>query len=196
MAGFVGARLHLHSGCSSHRLTGFWFSSPAQTCRLLIDHLRRRKSLLSSAAVQKTGGFHGKIYHKSRPLNKAYDIELIERELECGEDDIIVKNHMMGICGSDKSFYRGFFFRLRPPNSVSRRNFLFCWAMRAAAPLQPSEAGVSEYKVGDKVMAFGWNNNFADYFKSKAFQLQPVPEGLDMDIAAWGNLPAAPCTPG
>ena len=46
---------------------------------------------------------------------------------------------------------------------------------------------VSDYKVGDRVMAFGWNNNFADYFKSKAFQLQPVPEGLDMDIAALGE---------
>ena len=46
---------------------------------------------------------------------------------------------------------------------------------------------VSDYKVGDQVMAFGWNNNFADYFKSKAFQLQPVPEGLDMDIAALGE---------
>ena len=36
-------------------------------------------------------------------------------------------------------------------------------------------------------MAFGWNNNFADYFKAKSFQLQPVPEGLDMDIAALGE---------
>ena len=44
-----------------------------------------------------------KFITRAARLNKAYDIELIERELECGEDDIIVKNHMMGICGSDKS---------------------------------------------------------------------------------------------
>ena len=63
-----------------------------------------------------------KFITRAARLNKAYDIELIERELECGEDDIIVKNHMMGICGSDKSFYRG---------------FLFFWAMRVAGRWQP-----------------------------------------------------------
>ena len=41
-----------------------------------------------------------KFITRAARLNKAYDIELIERELECGEGiDIIVKNHMMGICG-------------------------------------------------------------------------------------------------
>jgi len=46
---------------------------------------------------------------------------------------------------------------------------------------------VADYKVGDKVMAFGWNNNFAEYFAAKSFQLQPVPYGLDMDIASLGE---------
>lgn len=36
-------------------------------------------------------------------------------------------------------------------------------------------------------MAFGWNNNFAEYFAAKSFQLQPVPYGLDMDIASLGE---------
>ena len=58
-----------------------------------------------------------KFVTRAARLNKAYDIELIERELECGEDDIIVKNHMMGICGSDKSFYRGFM----PPQTAEFR---------------------------------------------------------------------------
>ena len=46
---------------------------------------------------------------------------------------------------------------------------------------------VADYKVGDKVMAFGWNNNFAEYFAAKSFQLQPLPYGLDMDIASLGE---------
>jgi L-iditol 2-dehydrogenase len=46
---------------------------------------------------------------------------------------------------------------------------------------------VTDYKVGDKVIAFGWNNNYAEYFKTPAWQLQPVPEGLDMDIASLGE---------
>ena len=77
-----------------------------------------------------------KFITRAARLNKAYDIELIERELECGEDDIIVKNHMMGICGSDKSFYRASF---RPDGGVppGRRSFPFFWAMRAAGRWQP-----------------------------------------------------------
>ena len=46
---------------------------------------------------------------------------------------------------------------------------------------------VSEYQVGDKVIAFGWNNNYADYFLSKTWQLQPVPKGLEMDLACLGE---------
>lgn len=127
-----------------------------------------------------------KFITRAARLNKAYDIELIERELECGEDDIIVKNHMMGICGSDKSFYRGFL----PPQTAEFRQppeFPFLLGHESGGTVAAVGSRVSDYKVGDKVMAFGWNNNFADYFKAKSFQLQPVPEGLDMDIAALGE---------
>ena len=127
-----------------------------------------------------------KFVTRAARLNKAYDIELIERELECGEDDIIVRNHMMGICGSDKSFYRG----SMPPQTAEFRQppeFPFLLGHESGGTVVAVGDRVSDYKVGDKVMAFGWNNNFADYFKSKAFQLQPVPEGLDMDIAALGE---------
>ena len=127
-----------------------------------------------------------KFVTRAARLNKAYDIELIERELECGEDDIIVRNHMMGICGSDKSFYRG----SMPPQTAEFRQppeFPFLLGHESGGTVVAVGDRVSDYKVGDKVMAFGWNNNFADYFKSKAFQLQPVPDGLDMDIAALGE---------
>ena len=127
-----------------------------------------------------------KFVTRAARLNKAYDIELIERELVCGEDDIIVKNHKMGICGSDKSFYRGFM----PPQTAEFRQppeFPFLLGHESGGTVVAVGSRVSDYKVGDKVMAFGWNNNFADYFKAKAFQLQPVPEGLDMDIAALGE---------
>lgn len=127
-----------------------------------------------------------KIVTRAARLNKAYDIELIERELECGEDDIIVKNHLMGICGSDKSFYRGFM----PPQTAEFRQppeFPFLLGHESGGTVVCVGSRVSDYKAGDQVMAFGWNNNFADYFRSKAFQLQPVPQGLDMDIAALGE---------
>lgn len=119
-------------------------------------------------------------------LNKAYDIELVERELVCGEEDIIIKNHLMGICGSDKNFYRG----LMPPQTAEFRQppeFPFLLGHESGGTVVAAGSRVSEYKVGDKVMSFGWNNNFADYFKAPAFQLQPAPKGLDMDIVGLGE---------
>lgn len=123
---------------------------------------------------------------KAARLNGPYDIELIERELICGEDDIIVKNHRMGICGSDKSFYRG----SMPPQTAEFRQppeFPFLLGHESGGTVVAVGSRVSDYKVGDQVMAFGWNNNFAEYFCAKSFQLQPVPFGLDMDIASLGE---------
>lgn len=119
-------------------------------------------------------------------LNGPKDIELIERELVCDDDDIIVKNHLIGICGSDKSFYRG---NLPPKTAEFRQDpsFPFLLGHESGGEVVAVGDKITDYKIGDKVMAFGWNNNYADYFKSKSFQLQPVPHNLDMDIAALGE---------
>lgn len=119
-------------------------------------------------------------------LNGPRNIELIERELVCGDDDIIVKNHLMGICGSDKSFYRG----QMPPKTAEFRQepkFPFLLGHESGGTVVAVGSRVADYQVGDKVIAFGWNNNFADFFSAKSFQLQPVPHGLDMDVAALGE---------
>lgn len=119
-------------------------------------------------------------------LKAPYDIELVEKELVCGEDDIIVKNHLIGICGSDKSFYRG----QMPPKTAEFRQdpkFPFWLGHESGGTVVEVGAKVSEFKVGDKVMAFGWCNNYADYFVAKSFQLQPAPEGLDMDLVSLGE---------
>lgn len=119
-------------------------------------------------------------------LNKAYDIELIQRDLICGEDDIIVKNHLVGVCGSDKSFYRGFM----PPQTSEFRQppeFPFLLGHESGGTVVAVGNRVSDYKVGDEVISFGWNNNYADYFMAKAFQLQPAPKDLDKDFAALGE---------
>ncbi|MFZ7101472.1 MAG: zinc-dependent alcohol dehydrogenase [Peptococcaceae bacterium] len=119
-------------------------------------------------------------------LKGPYDIQLIEKDLVCGEDEVIVENHLMGICGSDKSFYRGFM----PPQTAEFRQepkFPFYLGHESGGTVVEVGAKVREYKVGDKVMAFGWNNNLAQYFKANVWEVQPVPEGLDMDIAALGE---------
>ena len=127
-----------------------------------------------------------KFITRAARLNKAYDIELIERELVCGENDIIVKNHLCGVCGSDKSFYRGFM----PPQTAEFRQppeFPFLLGHESGGTVVAVGSRVSEYKVGDEVISFGWNNNYADYFKAQSFQLQPAPKGLDRDLAALGE---------
>lgn len=127
-----------------------------------------------------------KFITKAARLNGPYDIELIERELQCGPDDIIVKNHLVGICGSDKNFYRG----ILPPKTAEFRQkpeFPFFLGHESGGTVVAVGEMVTDYKVGDRVIAFGWNNNYAQYFKTKAFELQPVPHSLDMDIAALGE---------
>ncbi len=119
-------------------------------------------------------------------LAEPYRIGLVDRQLECGDDEVIVKNHLMGICGSDKSFYRG---QLPPKTAEFRQEPKFPFYLGHESGGEVVEVGrrVREFKPGDKVMAFGWNNNFAAYFKARVFELEPVPAGLDMDIAALGE---------
>lgn len=123
---------------------------------------------------------------KAAVLKAPYEIDLYEKELICGDDEIIVKNHLIGICGSDKNFYRG---HLPKKTSEFRQNPEFPFYLGHESGGEVVEVGckVTEYKVGDKVISFGWNNNFAEYFKAKSFQLQPVPFNLDMDIASLGE---------
>ena len=123
---------------------------------------------------------------KAALLKGPYDIVLVEKDLSCGDDEVIVKNHLMGICGSDKSFYRG---QLPPKTAEFRQEprFPFALGHESGGTVVEVGAKVADYKVGDQVIAFGWNNNFAEYFVSKDWQLQPVPDGLDMDLASLGE---------
>ena len=119
-------------------------------------------------------------------LKGPYDIDLVERELVCGDEEVIVKNHLVGICGSDKNFYRGHM----PPKTAEFRQdpkFPFDLGHESGGTIVEVGSKITDYKVGDKVIAFGWNNNYADYFKTLTWQLQPAPEGLDMDIVGLGE---------
>lgn len=119
-------------------------------------------------------------------LKGPYDICLVEKKLVCGDDEVLVKNHLVGICGSDKSFYRG---KLPPRTAEFRQDpkFPFWLGHESGGTVVEVGSKVNGYRVGDKVIAFGWCNNFADYFVAKEFQLQPVPDGLDMDLASLGE---------
>ena len=67
----------------------------------------------------------------------------------------------------DKSFYRG---QLPPKTAEFRQdpNFPFWLGHESGGTVVEVGAKINDYKVGDKVIAFGWCNNFADYFVAEA----------------------------
>ena len=129
------------------------------------------------------------IFTKAALLKAPYEIELIDKELVCGPGEVIVKNHLIGICGTDKSFYRG---NLPPQTAEFEQapEFPFALGHESGGVIVETGPMVTDLKVGDKVIGFGWNNNFAEYFKAPVHMLQPVPDGLDMDVASLGEAVA------
>jgi len=119
-------------------------------------------------------------------LKSPYQIELIERKLTVEDDEVIVKNQLVGICGSDKSFYKGQ-LPLKTAEFRQDPKFPFYLGHESGGTVVEVGAKVREFKPGDKVMCFGWNNNYADYFKAKVWELQAGPAGLDMDLVALGE---------
>jgi len=110
---------------------------------------------------------------------------LTDRELELEETDILVKTHSASICLADVQIYKKGYYAEGTPLSF---------------PLYPGHEGggtvekvgsrVDEFKPGDKVIlmhdvrAGGLGpGGMATYFKAKAMDLVPVPEGMDMDLA-------------
>lgn len=106
-------------------------------------------------------------------------IVLAERELTVGPDEVLVKGHLSGICGSDKAMYRG---------DIPDKITLPLWiGHESGGTVVEIGARVREYAPGDRVMVFNWCNTFADYYTVPVSGLQPVPGGLDMDLASLGE---------
>ena len=106
-------------------------------------------------------------------------VMLAERELTLGLEDVLVKGHLSGVCGSDKAMYRG---------DIPDKIALPLWiGHESGGTVVEVGSKVREYAPGDKVMVFNWCNTFADYYVVPVSGLQRVPEGLDMDLASLGE---------
>ncbi len=104
---------------------------------------------------------------------------LAERELTLGPEDVLVKGHLSGVCGSDKAMYRG---------DIPDKITLPLWiGHESGGTVIEVGSKVREYAPGDKVMVFSWCNTFADHYVVPVSGLQPVPAGLDMDLASLGE---------
>jgi L-iditol 2-dehydrogenase len=104
---------------------------------------------------------------------------LKERELSLADNEVLVETHLMGICGSDKSFFQGDL-----PDGVA---LPFDLGHEAGGVVVEVGAKVRELTPGDRVICFGWHNTFADYFKAPMEALQPALPNLNMDLASLGE---------
>lgn len=116
---------------------------------------------------------------RAAQLRRPGEVALVERELTLADDEVLVKCHLSGICGSDKSMYRGDI-----PPKITLPFFI---GHESGGRIVEVGSKVREYKPGDDVMVFNWCNTFADYYKVPVSGLQPVPEGMDLDLAALGE---------
>lgn len=126
---------------------------------------------------------------KSACLTGIDQIEVRERELEIEPDEVLVKTHMAGVCGSDKNLYHG----IIPPsgglNTEMRKPFAYPFFIghEGGGTVVAVGEKVRDFKPGDKVIAFGWIETMSDYFKGKEEDLERVPEGMTMDLASLGE---------
>ena len=126
---------------------------------------------------------------KSACLTGMKEIEVRERELIPKDDDVLVKTHAAGICGTDKNLYNG----VIPPSgglkSEIRTAFEYPYFFGHEGGGTVVEVGrnVRSLKEGDEVMAFGWVETYSDYFVATEDNLELVPDGLDMDLASLGE---------
>jgi 2-desacetyl-2-hydroxyethyl bacteriochlorophyllide A dehydrogenase len=116
---------------------------------------------------------------RATQLKAPGQIVLVERELTVGPEEVLVKGHLSGVCGSDKAMYRG---------DIPEKIRLPLWIGHESGGMVVEVGSkVREFQPGDKVMAFNWCNTFADYYTVPVSGLQPVPDGLDMDLASLGE---------
>ena len=122
-------------------------------------------------------------------LSGVRKIEMREREITLQDDEILVKTHLAGICGTDKNFYEGIFPRIDGLDTETRKDLSqpFFFGHEGGGTVVETGTKVSAFHVGDKVISFAWIDTFAEYFKARANDLEAVPGGMDMDLACLGE---------
>lgn len=124
-------------------------------------------------------------------------LEIRERELIMGPDDILVKSNMFSICGTDKNYYLGKLPRgtkiKDPGNSKGEvhRSYPLLMGHEGGGIVVDVGAQVKNIKVGDHVTSMGWNNCMGDYWvgqnRPDGHGVILVQKGLSMETAALGD---------
>ncbi|MGD8765024.1 MAG: zinc-binding dehydrogenase [Desulfobacteraceae bacterium] len=116
-------------------------------------------------------------------------IEVRKRDIEPGPEEVLVKTHLAGICGSDKNLYHGIIPPAGGLNTEMRTPFSYPYFFghEGGGTVEAVGQKVRKFKAGDKVMAFAWVETFSDYFKAGEEDLELVPEGMSMELASLGE---------
>jgi len=116
-------------------------------------------------------------------------IELRERTLELQKNEVLVRTELAGICGTDKGFFQGILPRGKGIDAETRKELVypFFFGHEGGGTVVEVGSKVDRFSPGDRVISFGWNDTFADYFTAKEMDLEPVPEGMEMEIACLGE---------
>lgn len=126
---------------------------------------------------------------KSACLTGIRQIEVRRRELNPGDNHVVVRTHAAGICGQDKNLYNG----IIPPSGglntemKTAFSYPYFFGHEAGGTVVEVGANVRKYKPGDRVIAFAWVETYSDYFIAGEDELEPAPPGLEMDLVALGE---------
>jgi threonine dehydrogenase-like Zn-dependent dehydrogenase len=122
-------------------------------------------------------------------LESIGNVSVVDRELELGNTDILVKTHLASVCLADVQMYRKGYYAEGSPLPLP-----LYLGHEGGGVVEEVGSRVHEFKPGDKVMlihdvrAGGLGpGGMAEYFMTTHDNLIPVPEGLDMDIACLGE---------
>lgn len=124
------------------------------------------------------------------------EVVLEECDIRPGDNEVLVKTYMSSICGTDKNYSEGKMPRevlveQVAGNNEAHHSYPLKMGHEAAGEIVEVGKNVTGFKVGDKVMSFGWYNTMADYFVapvvSNGYGVVKVPEGMSMEAASLGE---------
>ena len=124
------------------------------------------------------------------------EVVLEECEIRPGDNEVLVKTYMSSICGTDKNYSQGMMPRevlveQLAGNNEAHHAYPLKMGHEAAGEIVEVGRNVTDFKVGDKVMSFGWYNTMADYFTApvvhNGFGVVKMPEGMSMEAASLGE---------
>ena len=117
-------------------------------------------------------------------------VEVVDYELSVGPEDVLVKTHLAGICGTDKNFYKGILPDMQGPGYSKDRplvTFPFMIGHEGGGVVLEVGSHVRKYRPGDFVMSFNRNVTMAEHFVAPEYRLEMAPAGLSKELACLGE---------